>query len=74
MHIVNSDTRTYGVAWLDKHIYGEGGLQIHIGKRILCFWTKPELECPYCLNQGERWPLAHEVWRCPTCDTEYRDE
>ena len=74
MHIVKSDTLTYGISWLDKRLYGEGGLQLHFGKRILCFWDEEELECPYCLSQGEHWPLAHEVWRCPSCDTEYRDE
>ena len=74
MHVVNSDTWAIGVAWLDRKLYGEGGLEIHIGKRIFCFWPREEAECPYCLNQGERWPLSHEVWRCPTCDTEYRDE
>ncbi len=73
MHIVTSDTFTIGIAWLDRKLYGEGGLEIHIGKRIICFWTKPEPICEYCLDQGERWPLSEEVWRCPRCDTEYSE-
>jgi len=40
MHVVQSDTWMLGVAWLDKRLYGEGGLEIHIGKRIVCFWSK----------------------------------
>lgn len=73
MHIVKSDTWTLGVSWLDKRIYGEGGLEIHIGKRILCFWKRPKAFCTYCLNEGEHWPLAHEVWTCPSCGEEYNE-
>jgi hypothetical protein len=65
MHIVNSDTLTFGVAWLDKQLYGEGGLQIHFGKRILCFWKRPKPFCTHCCNDG---------YNCSYCDTEYRDE
>lgn len=73
MHIVKSDTWTLGVSWLDKRIYSEGGLEIHIGKRILCFWKRPKAFCPYCLNEGEHWPLSHEVWTCPSCGEEYNE-
>lgn len=74
MFITKSDTWTLGVAWLDKELYGEGGLQIHIGKRIVCFWEKPDSLCAYCLGQGEHWPLSQDVWRCPKCDAEYHEE
>lgn len=74
MHIVKSDTWTLGVSWLDKEIYGEGGLEIHLGKRIICFWEKYE-PCLSCLEYRlDCWPRSEEVWRCPKCDTEYRDE
>lgn len=73
MHIVKCDTWTLGVAWLDKRLYGEGGLEIHIGKRIICFWKRPEEFCYYCLGQGEHWPLSEDVWRCPKCDAEYSE-
>ena len=73
MHITKSDTWMLGIAWLDKRIYGEGGLEIHIGKRILCLWARVEAECSYCLNQGEHWPISEEVWRCPRCDMEYHE-
>jgi len=74
MFITKSDTWTLGIAWLDRELYGEGGLQIHIGKRIVCFWTKPKALCPYCWNDGENWPISEDVWRCPKCDTEYQDK
>lgn len=74
MHVVKSDTWAIGVAWLDRKLYGEGGLEIHIGKRILCFWEKPEPVCEHCLGQGERWPLNEPSWVCPRCDTEYHEE
>ena len=73
MHVVKTDTWTLGVAWLDKQLYGEGGLQIHLGHRIVCFWTRPEELCYYCLGQGEHWPLSEDVWRCPKCDAEYSE-
>lgn len=73
MHIVKSDTWTLGVSWLDKRIYGEGGLEIHIGKRILCFWKRPKAFCPYCLNEGEHWPLNEDKWTCPSCGEEYNE-
>ena len=72
MHIASSDTWMLGVSWLDKRIYGEGGLQIHVGKRIVCLWDDAK-ECYYCLGQGEHWPLNQTVWRCTRCDAEYRD-
>lgn len=40
IHIVTQDTFTIGVAWLEKELYGEGGLEIHLGKKIVCFWKK----------------------------------
>lgn len=73
MHIVKTDTWTLGVAWLEKKLYGEGGLEIHIGKRVICFWKRPEEFCYYCLGQGEHWPLSQDVWRCPKCDAEYSE-
>lgn len=74
MFVAKSDTWTLGVAWLDKRIYGEGGLQIHIGKRILCFWAKPKALCTYCWNEGANWPLTQYNWRCPQCGEEYDEE
>lgn len=73
MHVVKTDTWTLGIAWLEKKLYGEGGLEIHIGKRVICFWKRPEEQCYYCLGQGEHWPLSEDVWRCPKCDAEYSE-
>lgn len=70
MHLTTSDTWTLGISWLNKEIYGEGGLQLHIGKRIVCFWDE-ENNCSYCLGEGEHWPLDETTWRCPRCDAEY---
>ena len=73
MHTVKSDTWTLGVSWLDKRIYGEGGLEIHIGKRILCFWKKVDALCPLCLNEGDGWPISYDTWVCPTCKRKYSE-
>jgi hypothetical protein len=42
MHIVKQDTFTIGISWLEKELYGEGGLEIHLGKYIICFWRRVE--------------------------------
>jgi hypothetical protein len=43
IHIVNSDTFSLGVGWLEKELYGEGGFFIMIGKRHICFWKEIDL-------------------------------
>lgn len=42
IHVVDSDTFAIGFGWLRKQIYGEGGLEVYVGFKIICFWTKPE--------------------------------
>ena len=69
VHIVSQDTWTIGVSWLNEELYGEGGLEIHIGKRIICFWAQPR--CPYCFDEGDGWPEQHDTWTCPSCKRNY---
>ena len=59
MHFVSTDTLTLGISWLNKQIYGEGGLQIHLGYYILCFWKRPK---PFCI---------HGLNDCFICSAEY---
>lgn len=33
------------------------------------FINEPPWDCTGC----DKWPINHEVWRCPVCDTEYHD-
>lgn len=42
MHISTSDTRQFGIGWLDQEIYGEGGFFIMFGKQNFNFWTRPQ--------------------------------
>lgn len=65
MHIVKTDTLTFGVAWLDKEIFGEGGLQVHLGFIILCFWKRQPAYCPHCCDDG---------YNCSYCGSEWKDE
>lgn len=36
--------------------------------------NESEEECPYCLGQGEHWPINEQTWCCPKCGAEYFDE
>jgi hypothetical protein len=38
MHIETQDTFTLGISWQSKELYGEGGFQLHIGFKVICFW------------------------------------
>ena len=40
MHIIKTDTFQLAIGWLEKKLYGEGGLFISLGKYDICFWKK----------------------------------
>lgn len=43
IHMTKGDTLQFGVGWLNKEDYGEGGFFIMFGYRYINFWKKLDI-------------------------------
>lgn len=43
IHITSGDTFQFGIGWLNKEDYGEGGFFIMLGYKYINFWKKPDI-------------------------------